>query len=427
MITNFAVTQFPLFSINELTLAFLHKMGINAQTDSVINIVVLIIIATISIVLLQFIANKLASWLLKRISRKTGFSFFKYSLEHNLQRYIAYILSLSSLTIIASGVIHGELLKVVLKILYILIVIMISGSIVAVAKSVVDVLRAKPSFKHKPFKGYIQVVQVALFVIAGIIIYSILTDRKMVTILATLGAASALMLLLFQSTIAGFIASIQVTSNNMLEIGDRIVIDKFGANGTVEEMTLTTVKIRNLDGTTCTVPTQSLINDSFVNWNSIVKDDIRRFTRSMDIKQSTIKWLSDEQLEQYKEIDGLTEYIEYKKRENKEFNKGSEHPDNDLNRLGITNISLFVAYMSWFLKHHPSISKKNTAMARQLVPSEFGSTVEIYAFTNMYDWEAHEIIVADVFNHMILATEFFGLEIHEPFAMSDDVQVKMVE
>jgi len=288
-----------------------------------------------------------------------------------------------------------------------------------------DVLQEKPAFHNKPMKSYFQVINIFLFIIGAVVIYSIITGKSATAFFAAMGAASAILMLLFQDSIKGFAGSIQVTTNNMVQIGDWITMSKYGADGEVEEINLTTVKIRNFDKTITTVPTYSLISDSFQNWRGMQESGGRRFKRAINIKHDTIRFLTDDEIEKFKKEDGLKEYIEAKQAEYAKLNKG-KNSELLLNQHHITNTDLFMQYGIYYLRNHPKISNDLTLLVRQLSPTPQGLPIELYTFTNTTVWAEYETILAEIISHLISVVKVFGLKIYEESSGSDtyDVYIK---
>jgi miniconductance mechanosensitive channel len=272
-------------------------------------------------------------------------------------------------------------------------------------------------------KSYFQVIQIFLFIFGAVVIYSIITGKSATTFFAAMGAASAILMLLFQDSIKGFAGSIQVTTNNMVQIGDWITMNKYGADGTVEEINLTTVKIRNFDKTITTVPTYSLISDSFQNWRGMQESGGRRFKRALNIKHSSIRFLTDEEIEKFKKADGLKEYIEAKQTEYAKLN-GGEGGELSLNQ--ITNMDVFMQYGIYYLRNHAKIRNDLTLLVRQLAPTPQGLPIELYTFANTTVWAEYEIILAEIVSHFISVVKVFDLTIYEESSGSDvyDVYIR---
>jgi miniconductance mechanosensitive channel len=247
----------------------------------------------------------------------------------------------------------------------------------------------------------------AFFIINEITGYSIIS-------LTTLGATSAALLLIFRDTILGFVASIQISVNDIVRIGDWITVSKFGADGTVEEINLATVRVQNFDKTFTTIPTYSLISDSFQNWRGMQESPGRRIKRVLFIKQNSISFITEEDLKALKKIENVKDYIDHRQNDinasNSQLNVNKELLINGRNQ---TNLGVFRKYIDSYLRNNPAINKNMFLMVRHLAPTDKGIPVEIYCFSNDKKWENYEHIQADIFDHLIAAVPYFGLEIFE--------------
>jgi miniconductance mechanosensitive channel len=251
------------------------------------------------------------------------------------------------------------------------------------------------------------------FVGVGVIISKIF-DITTNTLLGTLGAISAVIILIFRDTILGFVASVQVSLNDMVRIGDWITFDKYGADGDVIEINLATVKVRNFDNTTTTIPTYSLISDSFRNWRGMLNSDGRRIKRHILVKAKSIRFLTDVDLVKMKQIQLISHYIDFRQEEIDKYNK-TYNVDKSLsiNGRNMTNFGLFRKYITTYLEYHPGINNNMILLCRQLQPTPHGMPLEIYVFSKDQRFEQYEYIMADIFDHIIAAIAYFDLEIYE--------------
>jgi miniconductance mechanosensitive channel len=246
------------------------------------------------------------------------------------------------------------------------------------------------------------------------VIISELFDVKTNTLFATLGAVSAVVILIFRDTILGFVASVQVSLNDMVRIGDWITFDKFGADGDVIEINLATVKVRNFDNTTTTIPTYSLISDSFRNWRGMLNSDGRRIKRHLLIRTKSIRFLKEEELQKMKQIQLISNYIDTRQSEIDKYNTSHQIDKTlPLNGRNLTNFGLFRKYITCYLENYPSLNKDMILLCRQLQPTSQGIPLEIYTFTKDKKFENYEYIMADIFDHIIASIGYFDLEIFE--------------
>ena len=241
-----------------------------------------------------------------------------------------------------------------------------------------------------------------------------LFDKNAMNFVLQLGAASAVLLLIFKDTILGFVASIQVSINDIVRIGDWITFSKYGADGNVTEINLATVRVQNWDMTYTTIPTYSLISDSFQNWRGMQESGGRRIKRSVYIKQNSVRFLTSEDLIELKKIQLVAPYIEHMEREVIRTNRKHEVDDSlPINGLNQTNLGVFRKYIDAYLYENPAINKDLFLMVRHLAPTSQGIPLEIFCFSHDKRWENYEHIQADIFDHIIAAVRYFDLEIFE--------------
>ena len=268
--------------------------------------------------------------------------------------------------------------------------------------------------KSKPIKGFIQVLKTIVYIICFLLIIAILTDKQLSNILIGLGTLSAVLMLVFKDPILGFVGGLQLTINDMLRIGDWIVMEKSKADGEVLEIGLTTVKVQNWDMTITTIPTYTLISDSFTNWRGMQNSGGRRIARSFVIDIDTVKFCTPEMLERYKRYQLVTNYIIEKEKEVEEYNKTHNIDESNLvNGRRQTNIGIFRAYLTEYLENSPYINKDMTFMVRQLAPTEFGVPMQIYAFSSNKEWIKYENIQSDIFDHIFAVVPMFDLKIYQ--------------
>ncbi len=269
-------------------------------------------------------------------------------------------------------------------------------------------------FKDNPLDSYFQLVKIAVYIIGGIIILSFLLNKSPLYFFSALGAMTVVLLLIFKDTIMGFVASIQLSANDMIRIGDWVSMPKYGADGDVIEMNLTSIKIQNWDKTVTTIPTYAFISESFKNWRGMSDSGGRRIKRSLNIKISSIKFCTLEMLERFKKFQLIKDYIEEKSNRIEEYNKENKIDKSYLiNGRHLTNIGIFRVYAEAYVKNNPDINLNMTCMVRQLLPTEKGLPIEIYTFSNRQEWVTYEGIMSDMFDHLIAAVPEFELEVFQ--------------
>jgi miniconductance mechanosensitive channel len=269
-------------------------------------------------------------------------------------------------------------------------------------------------FKNNPLDSYFQLIKIAIYIIGGIIILSFLLNKSPLYFFSALGAMTVVLLLIFKDTLMGFVASIQLSANDMIQIGDWVSMPKYGADGDVIEMNLTTIKIQNWDKTITTIPTYAFISESFKNWRGMSESGGRRIKRSLNIKISSIKFCTLEMLERFKKFQLIKDYIEEKSNKIEEYNKENKIDKSYLiNGRHLTNIGIFRVYADAYVKNNPDINLNMTCMVRQLLPTEKGLPIEIYTFSNRQEWVTYEGIMSDMFDHLIAAVPEFELEVFQ--------------
>ncbi|MGA6925894.1 MAG: mechanosensitive ion channel domain-containing protein [Desulfosarcina sp.] len=277
-----------------------------------------------------------------------------------------------------------------------------------------DIFLRKPTMRHFPLRGVMQSIKLISGFLIGLLIISILMGRSPLILLSGLGAVSAVMMLVFKDSILGLVAGIQLSANNMLSIGDWLEMPKFGADGDVIDISLTTVKVRNWDKTITTIPTYALITDSFKNWRGMSESGGRRIKRSLYLEISSVRFLNDDEVRQLRKINLLFPYLDDKSKELQRYN--SEHCKDislPINGRRLTNLGTLRAYMVAYLKSHPNIHQRMTLMVRHLAPGPNGLPMEVYAFTDTTVWGEYEGIQADIFDHFLAILPEFGIRAHE--------------
>ncbi len=288
------------------------------------------------------------------------------------------------------------------------------------------VYEKQPIAKERPLKGFLQVAKIVIFAITTILIVAVLIDRSPVLLLSGLGAMTAVLILVFKDTILSLVASVQLTSLDMIRVGDWIEMPSCNADGDIVDISLHTVKVQNWDKTITTIPTHKLIAESFKNWRGMSLSGGRRIKRNLHIDLSSIRFLTDAEIKRFEGFKLLEDYIAGKQQELAEYNEAvGESEDANLRRL--TNVGTFRAYVFNYLKHHPKIHDGMTLLVRQLQPSPQGLPLEIYAFTNVTDWLIYEDIQSDIFDHLMAIIGEFGLRAFQQPSGEDIVALSGIE
>ena len=403
--------------VRNWSMEFLSNLGISDQFIKYINLIFLIAIVVVLVYILQVVTRRILTAVLERTSKVKRLSFLQYALNRKLPHYIAMIVPFSLIKGSIPTIFFDFPKSMVFfnKLADVYLVFYVLWLFSAVLNAFSDMLSNRESLKDKPLKTYFQVVRIFLYAIGIIIIISILISENPSVLLGGLGAASAILMLVFKDTIMGFVASIQLSANDMVRIGDWITMGKFAADGDVFEINLTTVKIRNFDKTISYIPPYSLVSESFQNWRGMQETGGRRIKRAIHIKQSSIRFIDDlKELDKFKKIQSISKYIDERYTEIKKHNDeiGADKSV-AVNGRNFTNMGLFRSYVQGYLKDHPEVKQDMMIMVRQLDPTSKGVPLELYMFANTTVWAKYEGIVADIFDHIMAAAKYFDLEIFE--------------
>jgi miniconductance mechanosensitive channel len=302
------------------------------------------------------------------------------------------------------------------------LILVISMSLSALLSAANAIYERQPAAQARSLRGFVQLLQIVVYVIGAIFIISVLIDRSPLLLLSGFGAMTAVLLLVFKDTILGLVASVQLNANDMVRVGDWIEMPGFGADGDVIEVNLHTVKVQNFDRTITTIPTHALIAGSFRNWRGMSESGGRRIKRSLLIDQSAICFLSDQEVADFNRFLVLQDYLDTKREELAAALKDLDAADEQasaVNLRRLTNIGTFRAYVVAYLKNHPAINPDATLLVRQLRPGSQGLPLEIYCFTRTTQWLDYEDIQSDIFDHIIAITPEFGLRLFQEPAGSD--------
>ena len=280
------------------------------------------------------------------------------------------------------------------------------------------IYQRNPKSHNKPIKGYLQLVKLIIFVVCGLMILGTFLKKDVFTLLAGFGAMAAVLMLVFQNTILSLVASVQISSYDMVRIGDWIEMPTLNADGDVIDMSLHTVTVQNFDKTFTTIPTNRLVTDTFKNWRGMQEQGVRRIKRSIIIDQNSIHFISALELRKLKEFLLIDQYLSKKQNELKAFNQKYAN-DAENNQRRLTNLGTFRAYVEFYLKNHTGIATNQSLIIRQLQPTSEGLPLEIYAFTNTTAWTEYEAIQSDIFDHLLAILPEFGLKIFQIPAGND--------
>ena len=310
--------------------------------------------------------------------------------------------------------VHGVVRLIVQRLGIILLIVCLTKSVMLMLDLVNNFYQKRENSESRPIKGYLQLGKILLIIVAAILIISYILDKSPVLMLSGLGAVAAVLMLIFQDTILSLVASIQVNSNNMLKIGDWIVMPSHGVDGFVIEVALHTVKVQNWDKTIVTVPMRKLIEESFTNWRGMFESGGRRIKRSIHIDQRSIRFLSDEEIKRLEQFVLLNDYLDEKQHEIADWNALlAARGATPINGRRITNIGTFRVYVEKYLRSNKAINQDMLILVRQLAPESTGLPLEIYCFTQSTQWVDYEKAQADIFDHLLAILPVFGLRVFQ--------------
>ncbi|MEN8124872.1 MAG: mechanosensitive ion channel domain-containing protein [Bacteroidota bacterium] len=403
-------------NISHLFFDYLITLGLSESLAKYLNMFALLLISIIVIYTIDYVIKKILISSFGQFARKSKTNFDDILIQNRAIRKLAHIIPLY-LTIEIIPIVFTDfdfienILNKAIRIIFILLILRVVKSLF---NSIRDYLKTLNRFKDKPIDSYIQVLMIFIWVGGILSIFAIVTNISIWKFFTAMGAASAVLILVFKDTILGFVASIQVTINDMVRINDWITFDKYGADGNVIEINLATVKVQNFDKTITTIPTYALISDSFKNWRGMEKSGGRRIKRALIIELNSIKYLSENEVDKLKNIQLITSYLEVSQKNIKKFNdQNNINKDLLINGRNLTNIGVFRKYVETFIENHSAINKEMMVMTRQLEPTTQGIPIEIYAFSSDKRWQNYEYIMAEIFDHLIASVPYFNLEIFE--------------
>jgi miniconductance mechanosensitive channel len=395
---------------------YLVSVGLSDTSAKYLNMFLLSIVLLILVFIIDYVIRKVLVNAFNAFAFRSKSNFDNILVKNKVPRNIAHIIPLliaiEFIPIVFSDFDYIEnIIEKGLKVFGIILTLWVVRSVLNTLK---DYLKTVDRFKDKPIDSYIQVFMIFAWVIGLFSSFAIVSGISFWRFVTTLGAASAVIILVFRDTIMGFVASIQVSINDMVRIGDWITFEKYGADGDVTEINLATVKVQNFDKTITTIPTYALISDSFKNWRGMSQSGGRRIKRSIILKATSIKYLTNDNIEKLKHIESITTYLSQRQ---KDINISNTEKNIDksvlINGRNMTNIGVYRKYLQTYVEQHSAVNKDMTIMVRQLGPTAQGLPLEIYCFSSDKRWENYEYIMSDIFDHALAAVPYFDLEIYE--------------
>ncbi|WP_417854587.1 mechanosensitive ion channel family protein [Xanthomarina gelatinilytica] len=392
------------------------SLQVSETAAKYLNMLCLVLILAVVIYITDYVARRILVNAFTKFSAKSKTNFDDLLVNHKAPRNIAHIVPLI-ITIKIFPVVFYDFphfesyIVTILKVYGVFLTIWIIKSLLKTFESYFKTL---PRLKDKPIDSYIQVAMLFVWIIGIASCLAILIDLSFIKFFTTLGAASAVLLLIFKDTILGFVASIQLSINDSVRIGDWITMEKFGADGDVIEINLSTIQVQNFDMTITHIPTYAILTDSFKNWRGMQSSGGRRIKRALVLKAKSVHYLKDEQIEALKKIELISDYLTQRQKDISSYNDTHNVDKSTLiNGRNMTNLGVFRKYLLSYIQNHSAINKDMSIMVRQLEPTPHGLPLEIYAFSSDKRWENYEYIMSDIFDHAISAVPYFELELFE--------------
>lgn len=395
---------------------YFKELSFTDTSAKYMNMLMLFVIALVSIFIVDLIVRTILRFISARIASTTKSNFDDLLISNRVPANTAHVPALYLVHESIPIVFHDfENLHIILEktttIIAIILGLWIVRSLLNTLKSYFKTL---PRLKDKPIDSYIQVFMIFAWSAGILLAIAVVIELSLTKFIAGFGTISAIILLIFKDTILGFVASIQVAINDMVRIGDWITFEKYGADGDVIEINLATVKVQNWDNTITTIPTYAMISDSFKNWRGMTNSDGRRIKRHMLIKQNSIKYLTDEDIERLKGIQIIESYLTNMQQKIEQYNTANNADKSLLiNGRNLTNVGVFRKFIQTYLEQHSAINDQMLLMARQLQPTAEGIPIEIYCFSKDKRWQNYEYVMSDLFDHFLAAVPYFDLEIFE--------------
>ncbi|MEE8381515.1 MAG: mechanosensitive ion channel domain-containing protein [Thermodesulfobacteriota bacterium] len=400
----------------------LVTQGVNPVAAGSLARGILTVLAIVLSIIANFVAKRLILKGLAYIIVRTETKWDDIFLERKVFDKLSHLAPAVVLYIMAPLALEGYDRLIVFTTSVVFVYMIVIGILVidSFLNAVHDIYLTLDVSKEIPIKSFIQILKVVIYFIAIIFIISVILDKTPLYFFSGLGALTAVLLLIFKDAILGFVAGIQLAANKMVSHGDWIEMPKYGADGDVLEVALTTVKVQNWDKTVTTIPTYALISESFKNWRGMQLSGGRRIKRAFYIDMNTIKFCTEEMIERFSKIRYIAEYMEKKKKELAEYNAAHQLDDSlSTNKRQLTNVGTFRAYVISYLKNHPMINQEMTFLVRQLASAEHGLPIEIYVFCKDKVWANYEAIQSDIFDHILAIVPEFDLKVFQSPAGSD--------
>ena len=395
---------------------FLLEYGFDEQTAGLLATAVEIAVVLVLAIVANLVAKRIVIRGVVALTERTATHWDDVVMKRRILHRLSHLAPALVIYHFATPVLgdYAQLSAVVRQTCLIYMLLVAVFVIDAALNAAVDIVRSSRVERDLPVKSFVQVLKLILYGVAAIAVLSLILGKSPLLLFSGLGAMTAVFMLVFKDPILGFVAGIQLSANRMVSRGDWIEMPKYGADGDVLEVALTTVKVQNWDKTITTIPTYALISESFRNWRGMSESGGRRIKRAINIDMQSIRFCDEEMLAQFAKIQHVSEYLERKKREIAAWN--AEHgfdASHSINGRRLTNVGTFRAYVVAYLRNHPMIDDQMTFLVRQLAPSEHGLPIEIYVFSRDQKWSNYEGIQADIFDHILAVAPEFDLRVYQ--------------
>lgn len=395
---------------------WLIDLGLSVFWAEILKLVIVISVVFIISYVANFLTKKFISVIVSRIVKKTTFTWddilLKNKVFHRFSHVVPALIIYYSSNVVLKG--YPDWISVVKSMVFIYIIVMAMLIISAFLKSLNEIYMSMPSSKDRPIRGFLQIINIFNYSIGNILILSIILDKDPSYFLTGIGAIAAVLLLVFKDTLLGLVAGIQLAANDMVKLGDWVVMPSKNADGIITEITLHTVKIQNWDKTISMIPSYAMVSESFINYRGMEESKARRIKRSLFIDINSVRFLTLAEIEELKEIQILRPYLEHKLKEVEAYNQSvAFDKEKPINGRWLTNLGTFRMYAFEYIKSLTYIRKDMSLMVRQLAPTENGVPLEVYAFSSIIEWEDFEKIQADIFDHLMAVIPIFNLCIYQ--------------
>ncbi|WP_151703169.1 mechanosensitive ion channel family protein [Nitrincola alkalilacustris] len=389
---------------------------INVESTSLTSLIIALTLILVIAILTHFLLHRILRRVVERLASRSKRVWNKALFEGKLFNHFAFTIQAAIIQIQAGLWLESGSFSLLLITSATQLWMLLFGllTLYSLLDALLDLSRYSRLSKDLPLRGIFQGLKLISALIITVLAISVLIGKSPVILISGLGAMTAVLLLVFKDPIMGLVAGIQLSANRMLAVGDWLEMPKYGADGDVIDITLTTVKVQNWDHTITTVPTYALISDSFKNWRGMQDSGGRRIMRSIRIDASSVHFLTDEEVLHLRKANLLSGYIESRLDEIKRYNEEQRADlSNRINGRRLTNLGTFRAYLTAYLKAHSGIHQDMTLMVRQLEPTSDGIPLQVYAFTNTTAWVLYESIQGDIFDHIVAVVPEFGLRLHQ--------------